>query len=101
MSGGHFNYQDRTLKDLREQLAETYLNIESENTFSDTFKEYFKFVVKDTLMMLDTTYESLQRIDYLVSGDDSEESFKEKLEDWVNMYVEIVDDFKKTLQYKP
>lgn len=101
MSGGHFNYINRSLAGLREELAETYLQIESENTFSATFKEYFKFVVKDTLMMLDTTYESLQRIDYLVSGDDSEESFKEKLEDWVNMYVEIVDDFEKILQYKP
>ena len=101
MSGGQFDYKQRVILDLKEELVETYLQIESENTLSDTFKEYFKFVVKDTLMMLDTTYESLQRIDYLVSGDDSEESFKEKLEDWVNIYVEIVDDFEKLLQYKP
>jgi hypothetical protein len=74
MSGGYFDYvQDRMLR-AADRLASV---IETDDQYSkQTLEEFGK-----ALIMLRASAIYLQRIDWLISGDDSEESFHKYLKE--------------------
>jgi hypothetical protein len=74
MSGGYFDYvQDRMLR-AADRLASV---IETDDQYSkQTLEEFGK-----ALAMLRASAIYLQRIDWLISGDDSEESFHKYLKE--------------------
>lgn len=77
MSGGHFNYeQSRILEisDLLLELIETNGENEWRNYSAETIAEF-----KRGFDALNTAYTYAQRIDWLVSGDDGEETFHKRL----------------------
>lgn len=109
MSGGHFDYKQFRIEEIADSV-ETYLNGEEVDDITEYEKEYKKgWVDKETLDYIkenkrtvpnqfeysnDTLREMkqavialrrafiyAQRIDYLLSGDDSEESFHRRLKD--------------------
>lgn len=78
MSGGHFEYkqhQIREIKDSIQHLIED--NADLEEPYPEDIIEEFKNAVK----CLKLAYTYSQRIDWLVSGDDGNESFREKLKE--------------------
>jgi hypothetical protein len=86
MSGGCFNYQQYKINEIADEV-ESFI---SRITYAS--EEYYSAFGDETLVEFKTALEHLnkaaiyaQRIDWLVSGDDSEESFhlrlKEDLED--------------------
>jgi predicted Zn-dependent protease len=74
MSGGYFDYvQDRMLR-AADRLASL---IETDDQYSkETLAEFGK-----ALTMLRASAIYLQRIDWLISGDDSEETFHKRLKE--------------------
>ena len=80
MSGGHFNYQQHKLGDIAEEIARLIENNDFDTIgegYSPTTITAFKTAV--TLLTLSRIL--VHRIDRLVSGDDSEERFQERLAD--------------------
>ena len=76
MSGGHFEYQQYNINEIAEGVGKLISeNGEYWYDFSDeTISEF-----KQALQVLNQAYVYAQRIDWLVSGDDGEESFHERL----------------------
>jgi len=72
MSGGHFNYQQFRLEDIASEIDEL---IERQE-YGVEIIEKFKLAAKT----LRTAQRMAHRIDYLVSGDDGEETFLERWE---------------------
>jgi hypothetical protein len=72
MSGGYFDYEQCRMQNMADRLASV---IETNDEFSqETLAEFRKGLV---LLMAAAVY--LERIDFLLSSDDSEESFHERL----------------------
>lgn len=85
MSGGHFNYTQYTISEIADEVEQLILTNDSDEKnewgevkgyhFSpETIEEF-----KKGLVILRQAYEYAQRIDWLVSGDDSEEWFHKRL----------------------
>jgi len=90
MSGGHFDYKQYYLNDIANDIQ---LQIETngkpneygENiTYSDATIARFKEAVY--VLKVAETY--AQRIDWLISGDDGEDSFIERINDELNQHLE-------------
>ena len=82
MSGGHFDYyqftMDDTIDDLKELLTEEY------NFSSDTIVR-----IRECIHHLEMGQLLLHRIDWMVCGDDSEETFHKRInEDLIELYKE-------------
>jgi hypothetical protein len=85
MSGGYFDYEQYKLSCIADKVQQLILNEESTevNSWGDPLKKNWSkdtldaFVEAVFLLRLAEIY--AQRIDWLVSGDDSEESFKKRL----------------------
>lgn len=86
MSGGHFNYKQHTLLDMADSIGSAILMNDSKeknewgdnigNRYSpETIAEFEKAV-----KALKLAYEYAQRIDWLLSGDDGEDSFHRRLQ---------------------
>lgn len=86
MSGGHFNYKQHHLLDIADDIGSQILTNDSteKNEWGDnngnlyspeTITEFEKAV-----MVLKTAYVYAQRIDWLLSGDDGEDSFHKRLQ---------------------
>lgn len=73
MSGGHYNYQQYKIHDISRQLA---MDIEKHK---DTFQKSVVQEMNRGLYILRLAEVYAQRIDYLLSGDDGEESFIRRL----------------------
>lgn len=79
MSGGHFDYQQYRLEDMADEIRNLIALNESpafnkeEKYSAETIA---KFLEADKTLRLAAVM--VQRIDWLVSGDDSEESFHER-----------------------
>jgi uncharacterized protein with ATP-grasp and redox domains len=78
MSGGHFNYAQRHINDIAESIAE-YLK---HNKYGYSYDTIYDFRQAIYALRLAAIY--AQRIDWLLSGDDSEESFHTRLEEEYN-----------------
>lgn len=73
MSGGHFDYDQYRINEIACQLKEDILFMKDkyeENTIKE-FKEAYKLLKKAAVYV--------ERIDYLLSGDDGEDNFHERL----------------------
>jgi hypothetical protein len=86
MSGGHFHYKQWEIQNIadeveqliltnNEEIVDTWDNQRYSRDFSpETIEEF-----KRGLMILRQAYVYAQRIDWLVSGDDGEDSFHRRL----------------------
>lgn len=85
MSGGHFNYIQYKLEDIAEEIQKIV-----ENNTSDEVDEYgqligrnysnetiYELLIGVTFILTAATY--IRRIDYLLSGDDGEDTFHARL----------------------
>lgn len=87
MSGGHFQYNQHKMKDIRDDIEQIIIDNDNQNVdkwntvigygFSPEVIEKFKEAIK----FLDIAYIYAHRIDWLVSGDDGEEQFLKRLAD--------------------
>ncbi len=76
MSGGHFYYNQHVIHDIANQLERDIL-INNED-----HRRYTKATINEmitTLFSLRVCESCVERIDYLLSGDDSEASFRDRL----------------------
>jgi hypothetical protein len=77
MSGGHFNYEQDRINDIADAVDDLIANNEGD-------REYRKSVINEFKIGLDHLRKAAiyaQRIDWLVSEDDGEESFLMRLRD--------------------
>lgn len=82
MSGGFFEHQQYRLGDMAETIEEVLaLNkIENEeNSYFNGLSEETIIEFKDAITFLKLAQVYVQRIDWLLSGDDGEETFHERL----------------------
>lgn len=90
MSGGHFNYDQHKIRNISDEIK---IILEKQGTpIEDSYSMYFDGVTtfpvlpqeieekfEEAIYYLRKAEIYAQRIDYLMSGDDSEESFLERL----------------------
>ncbi len=87
MSGGHFGYQQYNIHQIKESIQsiidnnddealDSYGNKRGRHYSPETIKRLYAAV-----WALERAYIYAQRIDYLLSGDDSEKSFLERLDE--------------------
>ena len=75
MSGGSFDYKQYQVIMLADEIEQEIEHIEQYKNYSNNTLYEFK----KGLNLLRKAYIYAQRIDYLISGDDDEESFHERL----------------------
>lgn len=81
MSGGHFDYKQYDLKYMIDDIEQLIIDNHRKNEFGysrnypDDIIEEFRKAVE--ILKLAEVY--VQRIDYLVCGDDGEENFRKRL----------------------
>ncbi len=92
MSGGHFEYQQYRIEDIARDIHELIEsnNEESKNEWGDTRgRNYPPEVIekfRETVHTLRQAAEMAQRVDWLVSGDDGEDSFLRRWQKEVRPY---------------
>ena len=85
MSGGHFQYMQYEIGNIADEIEQIILNNDSKekNEYGDTkgygFSQGTIEEFKKALFTLKQSYIYVQRIDWLVSGDDGEDSFHRRL----------------------
>lgn len=85
MSGGHFNYDQNRIGYIADEVKQLILtnNDESKDHWGDTVGRFYTEETiaefRKGLRYLELAQIYAQRIDWLVSGDDGEESFHERL----------------------
>ena len=86
MSGGHFNYKQHTLLDMADDIGGFILSNDSteKNEWGDTIgRRYSPETIAEfekAVTVLKLAYVYTQRIDWLISGDDGEDSFHKRLQ---------------------
>lgn len=78
MSGGHFNYNQHFISDIIDELE---TEIERDKEEPQRYKKETIKQFKKALKVLKKAYIYAQRIDWFLSGDDSEESFHRRLKE--------------------
>ena len=85
MSGGHFNYKQYEIGNIADQVEQMIIDNDSEeldewgNTKGYHFTEDTMAEFKKALVIIRQAQVYAQRIDWLVSGDDGEDSFLSRL----------------------
>jgi hypothetical protein len=85
MSGGHFQYKQYEIEHIADQVEQMIIDNESEeldewgNTKGYHFTEDTMAEFKKALVIIRQAQVYAQRIDWLVSGDDGEDSFQSRL----------------------
>jgi hypothetical protein len=80
MSGGFFEYKNHALDEIVEQLEQVALDFDYHGIKDEHIKATIERVRKDAVVLA----VFLERIDYLLSGDDGEDDFKRRLEEDLN-----------------
>ena len=76
MSGGHFDYKQHHIRDIADEIERVIVKqYDSEDRFDD--KTIARFNEGVRALRIAETY--AHRIDWLLSGDDGEETFQERL----------------------
>lgn len=79
MSGGHFEYKDVFLQDISDELKQVILDNNSDNLDDDRYNFSYSDEVIIELNKISEQAETLGQLlhhaDWLLSGDDSEETF--------------------------
>jgi len=95
MSGGHFDYKQHHIDDIICEMENVVKNNNKENDSLDYFGEYdvdYKLSpeviaeINKGIVFLKLANIYTHRIDYLLSDDDSEESFFKRIEEDLNKY---------------
>ena len=90
MSGGHFNYGQTYMADIADKIDELIINNGKEDVITDNYFEceyYYNYspetieLFKEGIIALRKAFVYAQRIDWLVSGDDGEETFAKRLKE--------------------
>lgn len=81
MSGGHFDYQQYNIQNIADDV-EQLIESNDGNYSEETIVEF-----KRGLEFLRLAYIYAKRIDWLVSGDDGEETFHKRLKDEIETYM--------------
>jgi len=81
MSGGHFNYEQRKISQIADDIDQLVRDTKGNNFSAETIAEF-----KKGSEILKQAYIYAQRIDWLISGDDSEDTFHERLNDDLGRY---------------
>ena len=81
MSGGHFNYQQYNIQNIADDV-EQLIESNDGNYSEETIVEF-----KRGLELLRKAQVYVQRIDWLVSGDDGEETFHKRLKNEIENYM--------------
>lgn len=76
MSGGHFDYSQYKILQIAEEIEKIISENDHYGFSSDIIEEFV-----NAIYILKKAYIYAQRIDWLVSGDDGEKSFKKRLFD--------------------
>jgi len=81
MSGGHFDYQQYRLHDIAQSIEEiiAHNNVENEYGYSYGFSEETLEEFRKAVDYLKIAEVYVQRVDWLVSGDDGEDDFHKRL----------------------
>jgi len=86
MSGGHFNYKQHHLLDMADDIGSAVLNNDSttnDEWGSEVSRHYSPETIAEfekAVKALKLAYVYAQRIDWLLSGDDGEDSFHIRLQ---------------------
>ena len=86
MSGGHFDYNQRIINEIAdeiENIIKTH-NIEDEDGYCYNFSEKTIEEFKTAFELLKKSAIYVQRVDWLISGDDGEDTFHERLKEELN-----------------
>ena len=87
MSGGYFEYQQYHIQDIIEKLEETKVKIENDEEYHQyDRKEELLREISNGIDYLNLAQIYTQRLDWLFSGDDGEDSFFERLEEELDEY---------------
>ena len=95
MSGGHFDYKQHHIDDIICEMETVIKNNNKENDSLEYFGEYDQnhnlspeviVEINKAIVFLKLGNIYTHRIDYLLSGDDSEESFFKRIEEDLNKY---------------
>jgi len=87
MSGGQFDYKQDYIQDIMDDIAKfiNTNNDDRENEWGDAIRrEYTPETIdefKKAILVLKAAYIYSKRIDWLLSGDDGEESFHKRLQE--------------------
>ncbi len=83
MSGGHFDYQQYRLHDMATEIKRLIDSngVPDEYGYVRHYKDITITKFKKAIELLRQAETYVQRIDWLVSGDDSEESFHKRLKE--------------------
>lgn len=76
MSGGHFNFSEYAISDIYNEIQRVIDEEDGYNFNSETISEFQKGI-----RLLKEARVYARRIDYLLSGDDGEDTFHQRLED--------------------
>lgn len=89
MSGGYFEYQQYHIQDIIEKLEETKVKIENDEEYHQyDRKEELLQEISNGIDYLSLAQIYTQRLDWLFSGDDGEDSFFERLEEEFDKFWE-------------
>lgn len=80
MSGGHFNYDQYRITGIKESIEETIRDYEEGKKNTD-LSSYTIDKFRQAVRILNEAYVYAQRIDWLLSCDDGEDSFHRRLEE--------------------
>jgi hypothetical protein len=80
MSGGHFDYIQYRLHGVVDQIQELIdnNNVEDEWGYATNYSEETLDKFREAIKVVDKARNMIHRIDYLVSGDDGEDTFNER-----------------------
>ena len=90
MSGGHFDYKQHHIRDIADSVEQIINNNGKKKNYKVSYWEdeyYYEYPseviekMKEGLVILRKAEVYSQRIDWLVSGDDGEESFLKRLKE--------------------
>ena len=84
MSGGYFDHSQYRIKDIIIDIESILLDDSDYNMKEETIQEF-----KKGLEYLYKAYVYTQRIDWFLSGDDSEETFHERLKEDLNKLQQL------------
>ena len=79
MSGGHFDYKQYYIDDIADKIEYKMENQDCDE--EDGYTEETIQIMKDAVKALRKAAIYAQRIDWFLSGDDGEETLKERLEE--------------------
>jgi hypothetical protein len=96
MSGGHFDYKQSYIEMIADEVDHLIIsNGKLTGRDNECFREYSEETIeefKKAKQILRAAYVFAQRIDWLVSGDDAEDTFHDRLKDDLHkLYIKTLD----------